>query len=107
MCKKSPRTSTAAALRSRTRWSRTISPVLSVERPMAPRPVLGHTSTTRARNIAGPGGGEWPFASPLPPPGDSRKCSPGVDLGRGGGLALKSTKISYQKNYAKKVHFRN
>ena len=37
----------------------------------------------RARNIAGPGGGEWPVASPLPPPGDSRKCSPGVDLGRG------------------------
>ena len=86
MCKKSPRTSTAAALRSRTRWSRTISPVLSVERPMAPRPVVGHTSTTRARNIAGPGGGEWPVASPLPPPGDSRMCSPGVDFGTGGDL---------------------
>ena len=76
--------------------------MLSVERPMAPRPVLGHTSTTRARNIAGPGDGEWPLASPLPPPGDSHMCSPGVDLGTGGGLALKSTKISYQKNYAKK-----
>ena len=68
--------------------------MLSVERPMAPRPVLGHTSTTRARHIAGSGGGEWPVASPLPPPGDSHICSPGV--------ALKSTKISYQKNNAKK-----
>ena len=101
MCKKSPRTSTAAALRSRTRWSRTISPVLSVERPMAPRPVVGHTSTTRARNIAGPGGGEWSAASPLPPLGDSHMCFPGVDLGTGGGLSLKSTKISYQKTMQK------
>ena len=41
-------------------------------------------------------------ASPLPPPGDSHMCSPGVDLGTGGGLALKSTKISYQKNDGKK-----
>ena len=76
--------------------------MLSVKRPMAPRPVLGHTSTTRARNIAGPVWGEWPAASPLPPPGDSHMCSPGLDLGTGGGLSLKSTKISYQKNYAKK-----
>ena len=104
MCKKWLRTFTAAALRSSTRLPRRISPVLSVERPMAPRPVLGHRSTTRARNIAG---GEWPAASPLPPPGDSHMCSLGVDLGTGGGLSLKSTKISYQKNYAKKVHFRN
>ena len=110
MCKKWLRTYTAAALRSSTKWSMRISPVLSVERPMAPRPVLGHTSTTRARNIAGGGGGgggEWSAAPPLPPPGDSHMCSPGVDLGTGGGLSLKSTKISYQKNYAKKVHFRN
>ena len=78
--------------------------MLSVERPMAPRPVVGHTSTTRARNTAGPGGGEWPVASPLPPPGDSHMCSPGVDLGTGGGLSLKSTKISYQKKLCKKKY---
>ena len=79
------------------------------------------TSATRDTNIlcyiAGPGGGEWPVASPLPPPRDSRmeggvfhgtccllcilQCSSLVDLGTGGGLALKSTKISYQKNDAK------
>ena len=77
--------------------------MLSVERPMAPRPVLGHTSTTRARNIAGPGGGEWPAASPLPHPGDSHMCSLGVDLGTGGWTFFKVYKDKLpEKNYAKK-----
>jgi hypothetical protein len=46
----------------------------------------------------------WRVASYISstPSGDSHMFSPGADLWTGGGLSLKSTKISYQKNYAKK-----